>query len=378
MYDEVREELEACRGRVEALRSHLDVAKKEKRLEALEGRMGADGFWNARKAAAEVVRERKTIETLLRRFRRLETEVEDAEVLYELGEEAQDAASIGEARGKLGAAADATRDLELQLMLGGEEDPLDAIVSIHPGAGGTEAQDWAEMLLRMFLRYVERRGWKAEMLDRQEGDEAGIKSASIEVQGEFAYGYLKAEAGVHRLVRISPYDSSSRRHTSFASVFVYPVVEEADAEEIDEADIKMDVFRASGAGGQHVNKTSSAVRLTHLPTGVVVACQSERSQFQNRAAAMKVLKAKLHALKKQEAAEKMAKITGVKKEIAWGSQIRSYVMQPYRMVKDHRTGQETGNVEAVLDGNLEPFIEAYLSGKKSDKAKAMEVDAGDD
>jgi peptide chain release factor 2 len=262
---------------------------------------------------------------------------------------------------------DALRDdiesLELQNLLSGELDRRNAIVTIHPGAGGTESQDWAQMLMRMYLRWAERRGYKVEVVDMLPGEEAGIKSVTFTLNGDYAYGYVICEAGVHRLVRISPFDSNKRRHTSFASVIVYPEVEDDVDIEIRDEDIKMDTYRASGAGGQHVNKTSSAVRLTHLPTGVIVACQNERSQHKNKAMAMKVLKAKLYDLQMREKEKKMENLVGDKKDIAWGSQIRSYVLQPYRLVKDHRTGLEIGNVDAVLDGDIDRFIKEYLKTK---------------
>jgi peptide chain release factor 2 len=253
-------------------------------------------------------------------------------------------------------------------MLGGETDRNIAIVSIHSGAGGTEAQDWASMLLRMYLRWAERKGFRTEMIDTLDGEEAGIKSATLEVTGEFAYGYLKAEVGIHRLVRISPYDAGKRRHTSFASVFVYPEIDEDIVIEVKDEDLRVDTFRSSGAGGQHVNKTESAVRFTHLPTGIVVSCQNERSQHKNRAMAMKVLKARLYELKLREKEEKAEQLNSAKKDIAWGSQIRSYVLQPYRLAKDHRTNLEIGNVDAVLDGDLDEFIQAYLLQKTDKKA----------
>ena len=253
--------------------------------------------------------------------------------------------------------------MELQRKLGGEHDASNAIVTVHPGAGGTEAQDWAEMLLRMYLRWVERHGFKAELVDTQPGDGAGIKNATITVEGPYAFGYLKAEAGIHRLVRISPFDSNARRHTSFASIFVYPEIDEAVEVDVNEADLRVDTYRSSGAGGQHVNKTDSAVRLTHLPTGIVVACQNERSQHKNKSMAMKILRARLYELEKQKQRERMAEMDKAKKDIAWGSQIRSYVLHPYRLVKDHRTGIEIGNADAVLDGDLDQLIEAYLQAQ---------------
>jgi peptide chain release factor 2 len=259
---------------------------------------------------------------------------------------------------------------ELQLMLGGEYDRLGAIVSIHPGAGGTEAQDWAEMLLRMYLRWAERRGFATDVADLQPGDGAGIKSATFTVDGEYAYGYLRAEAGIHRLVRISPFDANARRHTSFASVFVFPAIDDKVEVVINPADLKVDTFRASGAGGQHVNKTDSAVRMTHIPTGIVVSCQNERSQHKNRAMALKILRARLFELEERKKREQLEQFSKDKKDIAWGSQIRSYVLHPYQMVKDHRTGMEIGNTNAVLDGAIDPFIEAYLMGVRKAGAES--------
>ncbi len=271
-------------------------------------------------------------------------------------------AALGRARGEI-------ERQELQVMLGGEYDRLGAIVSIHPGAGGLEAQDWAEMLLRLYLRWAERRGYKTELADLQPGDGGGIKSATITVEGDYAYGYLRAEAGIHRLVRISPFDANARRHTSFASVFVFPAIDDKVEVTINPADLRVDTFRASGAGGQHVNKTDSAVRMTHFPSGIVVSCQNERSQHKNRAMAMKILRARLFELEERKKREQFEQFTKDKKDITWGSQIRSYVLQPYRMVKDHRTGVEIGNTDAVLDGAIDPFIEAYLMGVRKSGAE---------
>jgi peptide chain release factor 2 len=254
-------------------------------------------------------------------------------------------------------------DLELQLKLSGPEDDKNAIVEIHSGAGGTESQDWADMLLRMYLRWSEAHDFATELMDRQDGEEAGIKSATFNVKGAYAYGYLKSESGVHRLVRISPYDAQARRHTSFASVDVYPEIDDTIEIEILDKDLRVDVYRSSGAGGQHVNRTESAVRLTHLPSGIVVACQNERSQIKNRALAMKILRARLYDRELKRRAEEQAKREGLKKEIGWGSQIRSYVLQPYRMVKDHRTSVQIGDAQRVLDGDIDPFIDAFLRGK---------------
>ena len=286
--------------------------------------------------------------------------LEEAELLLDLAEEESSVETAQEAGMKIGEVEEALRSLEVERMLSGENDGHNAIVSIHPGAGGTEAQDWAEMLLRMYLRWSEQRGYKAEIVDYQPGEEAGVKSVTFTVTGENAYGYMKAEAGVHRLVRISPYDANKRRHTSFSSVLVTPEIEEDIDVEIDEADLRIDTYRSGGAGGQHVNKTDSAVRITHMPTKIVVQCQNERSQHKNKNTAMKILRSKLYELKMKEQQEKLQEFSKDKKEIAWGSQIRSYVLQPYRMVKDHRTAIEMGNVDAVLDGSIDTFIEAYL------------------
>jgi len=264
---------------------------------------------------------------------------------------------------------------EVAALLSGEQDASNAIVSIHPGAGGTEAQDWAEMLMRMYLRWAEKRGYKTDILDYQNGEEAGVKSVTFTVSGNYAYGRMKSEAGVHRLVRISPFDANKRRHTSFASLFVYPEVEEDIDVDIDEKDLRIDTYRASSAGGQHVNKTDSAVRITHLPTNIVVQCQNERSQLKNKNVAMKVLRSRLYELRKKEQEEKLGKLVSEKKDIAWGSQIRSYVFQPYQMVKDHRTGVESGNVNAVMDGELDQFIDAYLISNSGAKGQNTEARA---
>ena len=289
--------------------------------------------------------------------------MEEAKGYFELAKEENDEETLKEVSAKVSQVEKDLQSAEFKRMLGGESDRNNAIVSIHSGAGGTEAQDWASMLLRMYLRWTERKGFRAEVIDTLAGEEAGIKSATFEVTGEYAYGYLKAEVGIHRLVRISPFDAGKRRHTSFASVFVYPEINEDIVIEIKDEDLRVDTFRSSGAGGQHVNKTESAVRFTHLPTGIVVQCQNERSQHKNRAMALKVLKARLYELKLREQEEKAEALNSTKKDIAWGSQIRSYVLQPYRLVKDHRTNFEMGNVDAVLDGELDDFIQAYLLQK---------------
>ena len=294
------------------------------------------------------------------KWRKQKSSLEDLRILSEIASEEQDERIQEEIRSELEAINTALREDELKMMLGSEQDHMNAILSIHAGAGGTEAQDWAEMLLRMYLRWAERRGFEATIIDYLPGDEAGIKSVTWTLRGEYAYGYAKAEIGIHRLVRISPFDAGARRHTSFASVFVYPEVDDRIVIEIDEKDLRIDTYRSTGAGGQHVNKTDSAVRLTHLPTGIVVQCQNERSQHKNKAMAMKYLRSRLYEMKLREQNEKLDEINKTKKDIAWGSQIRSYVLHPYKMVKDHRTNLETGNVNRVLDGDIDDFIEAYL------------------
>jgi peptide chain release factor 2 len=281
-------------------------------------------------------------------------------VIVELSKEEDNGAFDSELSENIAKLDELLGQLELKRMLSGENDSKDAILTIHPGAGGTESQDWAEMLMRLYLRYAERKGFKTEIIDYQSGEEAGLKSVTIDIQGDFAFGYLKAEAGVHRLVRISPFDSNKRRHTSFASVFVIPQIDDSIEIDINPADLRIDTFRASGAGGQHVNKTDSAIRITHIPTGTVVQCQNERSQHKNKANALKYLKAKLYQLQLEEKKKEMQEIEDGKKDIAWGSQIRSYVFHPYNMVKDHRTDVETSNVQSVMDGDIDTFIQEYL------------------
>jgi len=322
--------------------------------------MARADFWEDPEAAASASRERTRLREELDGWRGLSARLADCDVAVQLIAEEDDPDLERETEGNLDAIEAGVRAMELRKMLAGPRDAGSAIVAVNAGAGGTEAQDWAEMLLRMYLRWAERRGYEAEVVDLLPGEEAGVKNATFTVAGPYAYGYLKAEAGVHRLVRISPYDSQARRHTSFASVGVYPEVEDESEVEIDEKDLRVDVFRASGAGGQHVNRTESAVRITHVPSGIVVACQSERSQHKNRANAMRVLRAKLADLQRQEREREREALEADKKEIAWGSQIRSYVLQPYQKVKDHRTEREEGNVQGVLDGDLDEFIEAYL------------------
>ena len=332
----------------------------------IDSQMEAPGFWDNPTQNAPLLRQRRDLERRLSTLNRLRDDAGELAAWKELlsGDEEAIEQEPDLERFLTRLKGDLDR-LELELKLSGPDDDKNAIVAIHPGAGGTESQDWAEMLLRMYLRWAERDGFAVEMLDRQDGEEAGIKSATFAVRGPYAYGYLSGEAGVHRLVRISPYDFQGRRHTSFASVDVYPEVDDEVKIDIEDKDLRIDTYRSSGAGGQHVNKTESAVRITHLPTNIVVSCQNERSQIKNRAMAMKVLRSRLYDREMQKRAAEQAEREGKKKDIAWGSQVRSYVLHPYRMVKDHRTGTEVGDADRVLDGDLDPFIEAWLKGQMS-------------
>ena len=338
----------------------FDVDGKQKRVEELNKVTSQPDFWNDAEKAQSILREQSAFKGVIDSWEKHRADLEEARFFLDVAKDEKSEEALNEAATKVTEVAKGMAQTELTQLLGGPDDRRNAIVSLHPGAGGTEAQDWAEILLRMYLRWCDRRGYRKEILEYQPGEEAGVKSVTLLVEGDYAYGYLKAEAGIHRLVRISPFDANSRRHTSFASVFVYPEVDDDIKVEINEADLRVDTYRSSGAGGQHVNKTDSAVRLTHIPTGIVVACQNERSQHKNRAMAMKILKSRLYDLEIEKQKEKMETYHKTKKDIAWGSQIRSYVLHPYRMVKDHRTGVEVGNADAVLDGDLDQFIQAYL------------------
>ncbi len=321
--------------------------------------MSAPGFWDKPETAQEVGRKRARVEKRIASGEAINSKAEELEVLLELQREGEHVdADIEQIVAQLEAEV---TSIEMTMKLSGEHDERDVILAIHPGAGGTESQDWAEMLLRMYLRYAERKGWSAEIVDYQAGEEAGLKSVTVMVRGDYAYGYMKSEHGVHRLVRISPFDAAKRRHTSFASVYVYPDIDEEIEIEINDKDLRVDTYRSSGAGGQHVNVTDSAVRITHLPSGIVVTCQNERSQHKNRDVAMKLLRSKLYQLEVEKRQEDQEKLEGEKKDIAFGSQIRSYVMQPYQMIKDLRTGYEVGDVQRVMDGDLDGFVEAYLA-----------------
>ena len=322
--------------------------------------MEAPGFWDDTERSQKYMVELKSLKDDKETYEQLESQYEDIATLIEMGYEENDASVIPEIEEMLQEFISTYDNIRMKTLLSGEYDACGAILTLHAGAGGTEACDWAAMLYRMYCRWADAKGYSVEVLDYLDGDEAGVKSVTFQVNGENAYGYLKSEKGVHRLVRISPFNAAGKRQTSFVSLDVMPDIEEDLDVDIDEKDLRIDTYRSSGAGGQHINKTSSAIRITHLPTGIVVQCQNERSQFQNKDKAMQMLKAKLYLLKQQENAEKLSGIRGETKEIGWGSQIRSYVMQPYTMVKDHRTGEESGNVQSVLDGNLDPFINAYL------------------
>ncbi len=338
----------------------FDVDGRSKTIVCLEEKTSVEGFWDRAAEAQRVLRELKIEKTWVKSFEGVAGKHDDLAVLSELADEEGDSEAADEVRAGLGDLEKALEALELKSLFRDEADGRAAILTINPGAGGVDSQDWSEMLLRMYLRWADRRGFESEVVNEQPGDEAGIKSATIVVRGDFAFGYMKVETGVHRLVRISPFDAQKRRHTSFASVYVYPEADEDVEIEINEGDLRWDTFRASGAGGQHVNKTDSAVRITHEPTGIVVTCQSERSQHRNRETAMKLLKSRLYSQALEEEKKKRAEIESGKGEIAWGNQIRSYVFQPYTLVKDHRMNLENGNVQAVMDGDLDLFIEAAL------------------
>lgn len=359
--------LDNQKNQVESFRKVLDDARESLKLDDLrveradlEQKMGADNFWddvdNANKITARV----KVLTSKIDKYDKMVSQYEDLLTLMEMAIEADDEAYVSEIDSEIAAYVPKIEALKLETLLKGEYDSSNAVLSLHAGAGGTEAQDWTSMLYRMYTRYCERKGFTVRELDLLDGDEAGIKSVTFEIDGDNAYGFLKAEKGVHRLVRISPFDAQSRRHTSFASLDVAPILDESAELKINPDEIRIDIYRSSGAGGQHVNKTSSAIRITHIPTGIVVQCQNERSQLQNKEMAMRMLYGKLLEVKDRERMEHMAEIKGEMKKIEWGSQIRSYIFQPYTMVKDHRTGTETGNIQAVMDGDLDSFINSFL------------------
>lgn len=368
-FEELRLRLLDSEKPIENLKEALAVDSLKAEVEVLEKESAAPDFWDDMENSQKVMQKIGSLKAKVTGYESLKSDYEDALVMIELADEEGDLSLLDDCTASVKDIETRVEDMTLSTLLSGEFDGKNALLTFHAGAGGTEAQDWAEMLFRMYNRWGERHGYKVSTLDYLDGDVAGIKSATILVEGENAYGYLKGEMGIHRLVRVSPFDSSGRRHTSFASVEVMPEIDDDVNVEIREEDIKMDVYRASGAGGQKVNKTSSAVRLTHIPTGIVVSCQIERSQHQNREVAMRMLKSKLVEIKERENLERIEDIKGDQKEIAWGSQIRSYVFMPYTLAKDHRTGFEMGNITAVMDGDIDGFINAYLKQKSAQEAE---------
>lgn len=368
-FEELRLRLLDSGKPIENLKEALAIDSLKAEVEVLEKESAAPDFWDDMENSQKVMQKIGSLKAKVTGYESLKSDYEDALVMIELADEEGDLSLLDDCTASVKDIETRVEDMTLSTLLSGEFDGKNALLTFHAGAGGTEAQDWAEMLFRMYNRWGERHGYKVSTLDYLDGDVAGIKSATILVEGENAYGYLKGEMGIHRLVRVSPFDSSGRRHTSFASVEVMPEIDDDVNVEIREEDIKMDVYRASGAGGQKVNKTSSAVRLTHIPTGIVVSCQIERSQHQNREVAMRMLKSKLVEIKERENLERIEDIKGDQKEIAWGSQIRSYVFMPYTLAKDHRTGFEMGNITAVMDGDIDGFINAYLKQKSAQEAE---------
>lgn len=363
MLEDLKPILNDLGEKLDQMRISLEIPAKEEKIAELEYKMGEPSFWDDAAAAQKLNQELTDLKGGVDTYRDLMAKYEDAETLYEMGIEENDASMEADIRAELTLISEGLETLQLEVLLSGEYDANDAILTLHAGAGGTEAQDWTQMLLRMYGRWAERHGFTVDTADLQPGDEAGVKSATLFIKGHNAYGFLKSEKGVHRLVRISPFDSQARRHTSFSACDVMPEIDDAVEVPINMDDVRVDYFRASGAGGQHINKTSSAVRMTHEPTGIVVQCQNERSQLQNKEQCLKMLRAKLFELEQEKKDEEIAKLEGVQQKIEWGSQIRSYVFQPYTMVKDVRTNAETGNVQAVMDGDIDPFIRAYLNAK---------------
>ncbi|MDI6845812.1 MAG: peptide chain release factor 2 [Candidatus Saccharicenans sp.] len=365
---ESREKANSLFQKLEEVRGFFDLEAKTAELQKINSQLESPEVWNDQKKFQTLQTRKKQLEKDLQFYRNLNNYREEIEVLLELAEEGENV--LADLSGALKSFEQELLEAELRALFFEEDDPRNAILTIHPGAGGTESQDWAQMLFRMYLRFAERKGFKTEVIDFQPGEEAGLKSATIRIEGDYAFGLLSQESGVHRLVRISPFDANKRRHTSFAAVFVYPEIDEDIEIEINPEDLRIDTYRASGKGGQHVNRTDSAVRITHIPTGIVVQCQNERSQHQNKARAMKLLKARLYELEKKKKLEKIEKLEDMKSEIAWGNQIRSYVLHPYKMVKDLRTRVETGDVDRVLDGDLDDFIRASLLLRKKQALEA--------
>lgn len=364
LLEELRPQIGELRNRLGELKTGLKIEPKKERIQDLDYQMAAPGFWDDPDKAQKVAQEANNLKSEVDTFTSLETKVDDLDTLWEMAMEEKDDTLVSEMESELEGAKHTLSELELGMLLSDEYDSSNAIMNLHAGAGGTEAQDWTGMLLRMFTRYAEGKGFEVELLDVLPGEEAGTKSATLAIKGHNAYGFLKSEKGVHRLVRISPFDSNARRHTSFAAVDVMPEIDNTVEVNINMDDVRVDYYRASGAGGQHVNKTSSAVRMTHLPTGIVVQCQNERSQLQNKERCLQLLRAKLFEYEKAIQDQKISDLAGDYQAIEWGSQIRSYVFQPYTLVKDHRTGAETGNIQAVMDGDLDLFVESYLRSLK--------------
>ena len=363
MLEDIKPRLGELKEKLDQMEVSLEVPAKEEKIAELEYKMGEPTFWDDAEEAQKINQELNDVKISVDKFKSLKAKFEDAQTLWEMAIEDGDESLEEEIKDALDKVADGLENLQLEVLLSGPYDANNAILTLHAGAGGTEAQDWTQMLLRMYGRWAERHGFTVETADLLPGDEAGVKSATLFIKGHNAYGFLKSEKGIHRLVRISPFDANARRHTSFAACDIMPEIDDAVEVDINMADVRVDTYRASGAGGQHINKTSSAVRMTHEPTGIVVQCQNERSQLQNREQCLKMLRAKLFELEQEKKEKELANLEGDQQKIEWGSQIRSYVFQPYTMVKDHRTNEETGNVQAVMDGDLDPFIRAYLAAK---------------
>ena len=363
MLEDIKPRLGELKEKLDQMEVSLEVPAKEEKIAELEYKMGEPTFWDDAEEAQKINQELNDVKISVDKFKSLKAKFEDAQTLWEMAMEDGDESLEEEIKDALDKVADGLENLQLEVLLSGPYDANNAILTLHAGAGGTEAQDWTQMLLRMYGRWAERHGFTVETADLLPGDEAGVKSATLFIKGHNAFGFLKSEKGIHRLVRISPFDANARRHTSFAACDIMPEIDDAVEVDINMADVRVDTYRASGAGGQHINKTSSAVRMTHEPTGIVVQCQNERSQLQNREQCLKMLRAKLFELEQEKKEKELAKLEGDQQKIEWGSQIRSYVFQPYTMVKDHRTNEETGNVQAVMDGDLDPFIRAYLAAK---------------
>ena len=363
MLEDIKPRLGELKEKLDQMEVSLEVPAKEEKIAGLEYKMGEPTFWDDAEEAQKINQELNDVKISVDKFKSLKAKFEDAQTLWEMAMEDGDESLEEEIKDALDKVADGLENLQLEVLLSGPYDANNAILTLHAGAGGTEAQDWTQMRLRMYGRWAERHGFTVETADLLPGDEAGVKSATLFIKGHNAYGFLKSEKGIHRLVRISPFDANARRHTSFAACDIMPEIDDAVEVDINMADVRVDTYRASGAGGQHINKTSSAVRMTHEPTGIVVQCQNERSQLQNREQCLKMLRAKLFELEQEKKEKELAKLEGDQQKIEWGSQIRSYVFQPYTMVKDHRTNEETGNVQAVMDGDLDPFIRAYLAAK---------------